>query len=89
MSDCLPIHTLENAAVTANQDNPLDRIKLHGERFTIICPKPQDLPYEEIVTRIADFMLSQEKLQAAYAYGNEVSEDLEDENDRRFDPIAG
>ena len=82
-----PIYALENATVTDERENLLDRMKLLGERL-IIGRKPQNLPYAEIVARIADFMLSQERLRVAYAYGNEVGEDLEDEDDGRFDPIA-
>ena len=33
-------------------------------------------------------MLSQEKLRTDYAFSNEVGEDLEDDDDARFDPIA-
>ena len=58
------------------------------ERYSVLGPKPQNLTYDEIVTRVADFILSQDKLRIAYAFGNEVGEDLEDENDARFDPIA-
>ncbi len=88
MSGDLPIHALENLTVTDKPDNLLDRMKLLGERLTILGPKPQNLPYEEIVARIAVFMLSQEKLRTDYAFSNEVGEDLEDDDDARFDPIA-
>lgn len=74
--------------MTDERDNALDRMKHLGERLTILGPKPQNLPYEEIVIRVADFMLSQNKLRIDYAFSNEVGEDLEDVDDARFDPIA-
>lgn len=74
--------------VTDKRDNVLERMKLLGERLTLLGPKPQSLPYAEIVARVADFILSQDKLRIGYAFSNEVGEDLEDDDDARFDPIA-
>lgn len=79
---------VELATVTDERDNVFDRMKRLGERLTILGPKPRNLPYEEIVARVADFILSQDKLRIAYAYGSEVGENLEDEDDARFDPIT-
>ena len=70
------------------RDKLLARMNHVRERFSIIGPKPQNLPYDDIVERVADFILSQDKQRIAHAFGNEVGEDLEDENDARFDPIA-
>ena len=70
------------------RDKLLARMNHVRERFSIIGPKPQNLPYDEIVARVADFILSQDELRIAYAFSNEVDEDLEDKNNARFDPIA-
>jgi len=71
------------------KQNPLMK-KMHyiSERYTMSHPKPQNLPFDEIVTRVADFMKSAEEQRIAFSFGNEVGEHLEDKNDARFDPIA-
>lgn len=79
---------MEQVAVTDKGNELIARIKDNRERFSVIGPKPQNLSYDEIVTRVADFMLSRDKLRISYAIGNEVGEALEDENDACFDPIA-
>uniref|UniRef100_UPI00356761A8 hypothetical protein n=1 Tax=Roseovarius sp. TaxID=1486281 RepID=UPI00356761A8 len=66
----------------------LERMRLSGERYSPFGPKPQNLPFDDIVSRVADFMKRQEKLHIALIFGNEVGEELEDKNDERFDPIA-
>jgi len=76
------------STVTPNGKNLMERMKLVSERFSILEEKPQNLPYLEIVERTADFMLAQDKLRVAIAFGNEVGEDLENKHDARFDPIA-
>ena len=71
------------------KQNPLmEKMHSFNERYSLLYPKPQNLPFDEIVTRVADFMKSNEGLRVAYRFGNEVGESLEDENDARFDPIA-
>ena len=70
------------------RDKLLARMNHVRERFSVLGTKPQNLPYDDIVERVADFILSQDKLRIAYAFGNEVGEGLEDQNDARFDPIA-
>ena len=79
---------MEPAIVSDKRDKLLARMNYVRERFSVLGTKPQNLPYDDIVERVADFILSQDKLRIAYAFGNEVGEDLEDENDARFDPIA-
>lgn len=79
---------MEPATVTDKRDKLLARMNHVRERFSVLGPKPQNLPYDDIVARVADFILSQDKMRIAYAFGNEVGEDLEDKNDARFDPIA-
>lgn len=74
--------------MTDERGNVLDRMKHLGERLTILGPKPQNLPYEDIVIRVADFILSQDRLRIDYAFSNEIGEDLEYDDDARFDPIA-
>jgi hypothetical protein len=74
--------------MTPDKASIIDRMKHHQERFGVLGPKLQNLPYLEIVARIADFMVSQDKLRIAYAFGNQVGEDLEDDDDAHFDPIA-
>lgn len=84
----LPVFAMEPVTVANKRDDLIARMKHTRERFSVIGPKPQNLPYDEIVTRVADFMLSQDELRLSYAFGNEVGEALEDENDERFDPLA-
>lgn len=71
------------------KQNPLMK-KMHyiSERYTMSHPKPQNVPFDEIVTLVADFMKSAEEQRIAFSFGNEVGEHLEDKNDARFDPIA-
>ncbi|MFT5508432.1 MAG: hypothetical protein ACI89J_001507 [Hyphomicrobiaceae bacterium] len=87
-ADTYPFLAMEPATVSDKRDKLLARMNHVRERFSILGPKPQNLPYDDIVARVADFMLSQDEMRIAYAFGNEVGEDLEDENDARFDPIA-
>ncbi len=71
--------------VTDQRDNLLDRLKHLGERLTLLDPRALNLPYEEIVERVANFILSQDKLRIDYAFSDKVGEHLKDEDDARFD----
>jgi hypothetical protein len=79
---------MEPATVSDKRDKLLARMNHVRERFSVLGTKPQNLPYDDIVERVADFILSQDKQRIAHAFGNEVGEDLEDKNNARFDPIA-
>lgn len=74
--------------MTTDGEKLLERMNFVGERLSALDPKPKNLPHQELVQRVADFMLSLGRLQVTYAFANEVGEELEDRNDVRFDPIA-
>lgn len=72
-----------------NQPSDKLRSKLteHQQRFGIAGPKPQGLPYREIVDRVAGFLLSQDGYRVAHSFGAGVLANDVDEGDRAFDPI--
>ena len=57
------------------------------ERFGILGSKPQGLAYEEIVDRVAEFLLSQESYRIALSFGAGVLSTDVDDGERPFDPI--
>lgn len=71
----------------SNENELLEKLKNVQERFSLVGPKPQDLTTEELVERIAAFLISQYRMLPLIAYGNQVGEEFEDESDQRYDPI--
>lgn len=73
--------------ILADENQLLNKLKLAGH-YSLLGPKPQDLTFQQIVAEVSVFLREQENYRISLSFGNEVGEDLEDENDGRFDPIA-
>lgn len=74
--------------MNTNESDLLNRLQKALEQPSLYGKKPQDLSFDEIVDLLVEFMLDQENQKIELRFGNQVGEELEDENDARFDPIA-